>query len=852
MVEIAGERGNQTVSHRVYLYNISSPSEAQDTDKMMMEWGYEMPLLLQPLLFDGGFIEGNNYNNHTEPDNAGLFYHAQAGIDNLKRFYHFLEKQDQLIKNREAFVEAKNNLFNYLDKLEHPYFHLDAWDVFNMDDIPHAEQAQIWLDNIAHNNEVIQKAMDNNDISILRFTDLMDVNPGFQSFVELLNYEEYQYGWRHIWQPYEEEAAVEIYEENGLWGLKDKNGQVILHSQFEEFYGFGPEDLAVVVKAGKYGYVNKSGKIVIPLVWDDAYDFEYGSSLAIVKQNNTFGLIDIIGNTVVPTQYQEIEALDYSGYFTAKKDGNWGVLDSNGGVAIPFEYDEAFEYGERFYHTAVKGKKNKKVFNEHFVYIGEFPLSAVEHIGEGLILVKPHKNANHSTLYKKDGTVCTSGFDKMNRQSSFPNLLILRSGKMYGALGIHQESLLLPQEFEALIDLHAYIESRPSNLVLAQKDGKKGIFNGDPFHPSWLFPLDDYQNIHWVYENTFALQRNGLWGIASSSENWLSDFEFDLVARKTPVNGFAYAFKGPDVYVLDAFGASRADKNLVLEDVEDEYNHYDFDANVRKRLLDYALAASTDNASVDEYTSVHTLYNLSMAAYDTGDYEKSIYYDTIAAKKGYAPSMNNLAHIYYSVEGYLDEELAFYWYEKGAAAGDSYAMNGLGACYKYGIGTITNAEKALYWFGKSADNGLALAHKNLGAIYYEGQLVPQDIDKALWHYQQGEILGEPDHSWLGYLHDLKGNHEKAVQYYQLDYEDGSDVGAYNLGICYSQGLGVSKDLSTALTYFHAALERAYPHAHLELARIYVNEKDFADESLAKHHISEAAKAGLEIPQELLS
>ncbi|HZG17924.1 MAG TPA: SEL1-like repeat protein [Candidatus Bathyarchaeia archaeon] len=840
------------MSHRVYLYNISTPSEAQDTDKMMMEWGYEMPLLLQPLLFDGGFIEGNNYNNHTEPDNAGLFYHVQAGIDHLKRFYHFLEKQDQLIKNREVFVEAKNNLFNYLDNLKQPYFHLDAWDVFNMDDIPHAEQAQIWLDNIAHNNEIIKKAMDNNDISLLRFSDLMDVNPGFQSFAELLNYEEYQYGWRHIWQPYEEEAAVEIYEENGLWGLKDKAGKVLLHSQFDEFYGFGPENLAVVVKAGKYGYVNQSGKIVIPLVWDDAYDFEYGSSLAIVKQNDTFGLIDINGNIVIPTQYEEIEALDYSGDFTAKKDGKWGVLDSKGDVAIPFEYDEAFEYGEHFYHTAVKGKKNKKIFNKHFVYIGEFPISAVEHIGEGLILVKPHKNANHSTLYKKDGTVCTSGFDKINRQSTFPNLLILRKGKTHAALGIQQESLLLPYEFDALIDLHAYIESQPSNLVLAQKDGKKGIFNGDPNHPSWLFPLEDYENIHWLYENMFALQRNGLWGIASSPENWLSGFEFDLVVRKAPVNGFAYACKGPDVYVVDAHGVSIADQSLVLEDAEDVYDHYHFDANVRKRLLEYAKAAATDESSLDESAPVHTLYNLSMAAYDTGDYEKSIHYDTIAANKGYSPSMNNLAHIYYSVEGYLDDDLAFYWYEKGAAAGDPNAMNGLGACYKNGIGTMTNAEKALHWFGKSADNGLALAHNNLGAIYYEGQLVPQDIDKALWHYQQGEILGEPDHSWLGYLHDLKGNHEKAVHYYQLDYEDGSDVGAYNLGICYSQGLGVTKDIAVAITYFHAALERAYPHAHLELARIYLNEDDFADESLVKHHISEAENAGLEIPQELLT
>ncbi|MEJ8547223.1 SEL1-like repeat protein [Brevibacillus borstelensis] len=839
------------MSHRVYVYNISTPSEAQDTDTMMMEWGYEMPLLLQPLLVEGGFIAGNNYNNHTEPDNAGLYYNAQAGVENLKRFYEFLEKQGSLIKNKEAFAHAKNNLFRYLDKLEQQYFHLDAWDVFNMDDIPHSEQAEVWLANIAHNNEVIKNAMENNDISLLRYSDLMDVSPGFASFAELLNYEDYQYGWGHIWQPYEEELAVEIYKENGLWGLKDKDGRVLLHPQFDEFYGFGPEDLAVVSKDGKFGYVHKSGHIAIPLIWDDAYDFEYGN-IAIVKRDDHFGLIDLAGSTVVPTQYEELEALDYSGYFTAKKDRKWGVLDRTGFIAIDFEYDEAFRSGYRFYHTAIKGKKNKKIFNEHFVYIGEFPLSAVEHISEGLLLVKPHKNANYSTLYKKDGTVCESGFEKINMRTSFPNMLILRKGKKHGALGIQQESLLLPYEYDALIDLQAYIESRQSNLVLAQKDGKKGVFNGDPHHPAWLFPLEEYQNILWLYENAFALRQNGLWAIAFSSENRLSGFEFDLVARKAPINGFAYAFKGPDVYVVDEFGLSRADKTSVLEDAEDVYYNYYFDANVRKRLLAYANPAGTDDGSVDEYTSVQTLYNLSMDAYDAGDYEKSIQYDTIAAERGYAPSMNNLAHIYYSVEGYLDDDKAFFWYEKGAATGNLYAMNGLGICYQNGVGTTPDIDKALYWLGKAADNGLALAHNNMGALYYEGQLVPQDIDKALWHYQQGEEWGSPYHGWLGYLHDLKGDREKAFYYYQQDYEDGSDVGAYNLGICYSQGSGTSKDIAAAITYFHAALEREYPHAHIELARIYRNEDDFADDSLAKHHIEQAQKAGLEIPDDLLS
>ncbi|MFA4135649.1 MULTISPECIES: SEL1-like repeat protein [unclassified Brevibacillus] len=838
------------MSHRVYVYNVSEPSQAQDNDTMMVEWGYEVPLLLQPLFIEGGIIAGNNYNNHTEPDNSGLYYEAQAGIENVKRFYDFLERQEGLIGNKEAFSEARNQLLSYLEKRTLPYFHIDAWDVFNMDDIPHDEQAETLRANIAHNNEIMTKAMDNDDISLLNYSELMDVNPGFRSFAELLNYEDYQYGWGHIWQPYEEQPDVEIFEEAGLLGLKDAEGNVLLAPQFDAFYDFASEDLAVVARDGKYGYVHKSGRIVIPLEWEDAYDFEYGSAGAIVKRNGRYGLINLEGQTIVPTHYEELERLNYQGFHTAKKDGKWGVLDESGSVTIDFEHEEAFKCGDGFYHTAVKGRKNRKIFNEYWKYVGEFPLAAVEQIDEGLILVKPHKDTNHSTLYKKDGTVGATGFDKLNRQTHFPNLLVLRKGKKYAAYGKQQESLLLPYEYDELIDLQVYTEAGQGNQVLARKDGRLGVFHGDADQPAWLFPLDDYENIFWLHQDAYALKRNGLWSIALSPKKRWSDFEFDLVVKKALVEGFAYAFKGYDVYLVSEYGLSRADKTLVLEEACDRYYSYYFDAEVRKRLLDYAKGEQSDGDSVDQYTPVETLYNMGMEAYEAGDYEKAILYDTLAAEKGYAPSMNNLAHMYYSLEGFEDADKAFYWYELGAAAGNHHAMNGLGCCYRHGIGTEPDADQAMYWMGKAAEHGHALAHNNLGATYYDGELVPQDLDKALWHYEQGEVLGSPVFEWLGYLHDSKGNYEKALHYYQQDYEAGSDFGAYNLGIFYSNGYGTAKNIDAAITYFHAALERDYPHAHIELARIYQNEAQYVDELLAKHHLEEAEKAGLDIPEEL--
>ena len=58
----------------------------------------------------------------------------------------------------------------------------------------------------------------------------------------------------------------------------------MLSPQFDEFYEFSEQDIAVVMKAQKYGYVHRSGKVIAPAEWDEAYDFDH-SYLAVVQRN---------------------------------------------------------------------------------------------------------------------------------------------------------------------------------------------------------------------------------------------------------------------------------------------------------------------------------------------------------------------------------------------------------------------------------------------------------------------------------------------------------------------------------------------------------------------------------------
>ena len=58
-------------------------------------------------------------------------------------------------------------------------------------------------------------------------------------------------------------------------------------------YDFSPgftEDFAAVERNGKCGYVDKKGKVVIPLTYDGMYSFSEG--LSAVKKNEKWGYIN--------------------------------------------------------------------------------------------------------------------------------------------------------------------------------------------------------------------------------------------------------------------------------------------------------------------------------------------------------------------------------------------------------------------------------------------------------------------------------------------------------------------------------------------------------------------------------
>ena len=66
-----------------------------------------------------------------------------------------------------------------------------------------------------------------------------------------------------------------------------------------------------------------------------------------MKKDGKWGYIDPTGKEVVPCQYDGAGSFS-DGLAHVKKDGKWGLIDPNGKEAIPCEYDSA-AYGEGYF-----------------------------------------------------------------------------------------------------------------------------------------------------------------------------------------------------------------------------------------------------------------------------------------------------------------------------------------------------------------------------------------------------------------------------------------------------------------------------------------------------------------------
>ena len=101
------------------------------------------------------------------------------------------------------------------------------------------------------------------------------------------------------------QEALFPFAEKGKYGYINKTGKVIIAPTYEYADAFS-EGLAMVKTDAKRGYIDATGKLVIPAIYDMNPDGGFSDGWAVVKQGSKFSYIDKTGKAVLDPKVSKL------------------------------------------------------------------------------------------------------------------------------------------------------------------------------------------------------------------------------------------------------------------------------------------------------------------------------------------------------------------------------------------------------------------------------------------------------------------------------------------------------------------------------------------------------------------
>jgi hypothetical protein len=318
---------------------------------------------------------------------------------------------------------------------------------------------------------------------------------------------------------------------NCKWGLVDRSGKEITPLIYDEIKGYQDP---IVKLNGKYGYVNrKTGELLTPVKYDKACrwvqihnssnDGLVRNDLAAVQLDGKWGCIDVNGKEIVPLKYDKIEIHQSEDpCVSARLKRKWGFIDVAGKERTPFEYSSVESFSEG--RARVK-KKNKYGFID----------------SKGVIVIP--------IIYDD----CASHF--MKGDEHIPPISMALDGK-YGYIDIDGNEIVKP--------LYEYAASfyRANGMAAVALNGKMGFIDETgkviiPFIYDQLDNTDGYGTRECGFSDNFAnVKLNGKWGVIDKNNHLVIPFVYDeFLANQNA--GWRYALRDGKKLSIDTKGHER-------------------------------------------------------------------------------------------------------------------------------------------------------------------------------------------------------------------------------------------------------------------------------------------------------
>ncbi len=320
--------------------------------------------------------------------------------------------------------------------------------------------------------------------------------------------------------PYKDELETDLkllkldllpFKSNVLYGYMDLSGKVVIPAEYEQL-GFFHEGLAFAVKNEKYGFIDKGNRVVVPFEYESVTDFEQGRS--IVEINDKLGVVDRSGAVVFPVEFDEIGILSEGLVYVSKND-MYAYYDKNFNLRIPFRFNEAYNFQNGKAKVQVDGKQG--VIDIYGTFLVPPAYEDINFFNDSLLVFE--ENEYYGIMRKNTEIVSPANFDEIGVLNLNRALAVFEDliGYLDGT-----GKMVIKAQYETYPN---YVKRGQfkSNLAVVKQKGKYGVIdrNGKVIIPLAFNDLGEISSL-------MAFSKGKGWGFIDQTGKVIIQPEFDF------------------------------------------------------------------------------------------------------------------------------------------------------------------------------------------------------------------------------------------------------------------------------------------------------------------------------------
>lgn len=267
------------------------------------------------------------------------------------------------------------------------------------------------------------------------------------------------------------------------WGIVDLDLNWIAEPQFMTLGTVSENGLmAAQSKEGKYGYVDRNGKWVIPPQYDHALYFDE-SGRARVQVGDLYGAINEKGKLVIAPVFEDMTPFDSRGMAKVRTDGRYGYVNRNGKWVILPEFRITDHFGDLNVCWASKDGKNYGVIDRRGRWVVAPTYKNLRQFIGGYTLIKTNLDEygylHEGSLLNEKGQVVLGPIRGLGATLDGELVWFKENGKI-GYMNLKGE-VVIPAQYEG----HLAISENPTvgtvffcdGYAVVRQDGNYGVID---------------------------------------------------------------------------------------------------------------------------------------------------------------------------------------------------------------------------------------------------------------------------------------------------------------------------------------------------------------------------------------